>query len=92
VVSLFTKVPLNDTLQLLEQHFNSRMTEFFPASAHFDIFSLQRELLLTDRWRGHGPLAPIVANFFMEYFKETALRAAQYKLTHWIRYVDTFVV
>jgi hypothetical protein len=29
VVSLFTKVPLNDTLQLLEQPFDSRMIDLF---------------------------------------------------------------
>jgi hypothetical protein len=29
MVSLFTKVPLNDTLQLLEQHFKNKMMDLF---------------------------------------------------------------
>jgi hypothetical protein len=33
-----------------------------------------------------SPLAPVVANFYMEYFEETALRTAQCKPSHWFRY------
>jgi hypothetical protein len=39
------------------------------------------------------PLAPVVTNFYMEYFEETALRTEQYKPSRWFKYVDnTFVV
>jgi len=34
-----------------------------------------------------SPLAPVIANFYMEYFDETALRTGQYKPTYWFRYV-----
>jgi hypothetical protein len=39
-------------------------------------------------WPWRSPLIPVVANFCMEYFKETALRTTQYKLSQWFRYVD----
>jgi hypothetical protein len=29
-----------------------------------------------------------MANFYMEYFKETTLRKVQWKQTHWFRIVD----
>jgi hypothetical protein len=40
-----------------------------------------------------SPLAPIVANVYVEKFKQEALSTAKWKPTHWYRYVDdTFVV
>ena len=40
-----------------------------------------------------SPLSPVIANFFMEKFKEKAINTAGYKPTVWLRYVDdTFVV
>lgn len=33
-------------------------------------------------------LAPVWANFYVEYFKQKALSAAQLKLVHWFSYVD----
>jgi hypothetical protein len=36
---------------------------------------------------------PVIADFFMEHFKETALEGATHKLLSWLRYVDdTFVI
>jgi hypothetical protein len=38
-------------------------------------------------------LALIMADFYMEYSEEAALKTVQHKQTHWFRYVDdTFVV
>lgn len=40
-----------------------------------------------------SPLTPVVANFYMEHFEQTATSTATHKPTRWYRYVDnTFVV
>lgn len=44
--------PLNDTLQLLE-HLKIKRT-FVLASPYFNLLSLWREILCTDRWHSHG--------------------------------------
>jgi hypothetical protein len=39
------------------------------------------------------PLTPVVANFYMEHFEQTAIGTAIHKPTRWYRYVtNTFVV
>jgi hypothetical protein len=40
-----------------------------------------------------SPLAPVVANFYMEHFEQQAISSAEKKPARWFRYVDdTFVV
>jgi sugar phosphate isomerase/epimerase len=40
-----------------------------------------------------SPLAPVVANFYMEHFEQQAISMAKKKPARWFRYVDdTFVV
>jgi hypothetical protein len=72
VVLLFTRVALNDTSQLLEQHFLNRFVSQVLTSAHF-LFE-GRCYEQTDGVAMGSPLAPVIANFYMEYFDETALR------------------
>jgi hypothetical protein len=94
VVSLFTKVPTDDTLQLLLQLFHDRTTSLF------------RYVLTTTYFLYYGafydqmdgvsmglPLAPVIANFYMEHFEQLAVSLAHKKPAYWYRYVDdTFVV
>jgi hypothetical protein len=94
VVSLFTKVPLEDTLQVLSQHL------------HKQTLNLIRNVLTTTYFLYDGsfydqkggvamgsPLAPVVANLYMEHFEHQALSSAIKTPTRWYRYVDdTFVV
>jgi 5-methylthioribose kinase len=40
-----------------------------------------------------SPLAPVVANFYMDHFEQQALGAASLKLTYWYRHVEhTYMV
>jgi hypothetical protein len=94
VVSLFTKVPVDDSLSLLSHHFTD------------DILALLKLVLTSTYFRVNGqyfeqtdgvamgsPLSPVIANFFMEEFKKRAFNQATLKPTCWYRYVDdTFVI
>jgi hypothetical protein len=85
VVSLFTNASLNDSLQLLKQHFKNKMFYQVLISIYFLFEGTFCEQ--TDHIAMGSLLALIMANFYMEYFEETALRTLQHKLTHWFRYV-----
>jgi hypothetical protein len=93
-VLLFTEVQLEDTMQLLSQHLDEQMVV------------LVRHVLTTMYFLYNGsfydqkdgvtmrsPLAPVVANFYMEHFEQQAISSTTRKSTWWYRYVDdTFVV
>jgi hypothetical protein len=93
-VLLFTKVQLEDMMQLLLQHLDEQMVV------------LVRHVLTTMYFLYNGsfydqkdgvtmrsPLAPVVANFYMEHFEQQAISSTTRKSTWWYRYVDdTFVV
>ncbi|XP_054709735.1 uncharacterized protein LOC129219380 [Uloborus diversus] len=94
VVSLFTKDPVEDALQLI--------TPIFPP----DIAALFKHVLTTTYFQWNtkfyeqrdgvamgNPLSPVIANFYMEFFEQKALASATKKPEVWFRYVDdTFAV
>jgi hypothetical protein len=94
VVSLLTKVPLEDTLQVLSQHL------------HKQTVNLTRYVLITTYLLYDGsfydqkdgvtmgsPLASVVAKLYMEHFEHQALSSVIKKPNWWYRYVDdTFVM
>ena len=94
VVSLFTNVPVMESMNYLSELFSK------------DIVDLFRECLTTTYflWNGEyyqqrdgvamgSPLSPVIANFYMEKFEDCVLATAPKKPSIWLRYVDdTFAV
>ncbi|XP_045534547.1 uncharacterized protein LOC123721120 [Papilio machaon] len=94
VASLFTNVPVAETIDIIKQHLivNNLPTEYISLIE----FCLKSGYFL---WRGDfylqvdgvamgSPIAPVVANIFMENFEKEALNSAPVKPRYWLRYVD----
>ena len=94
VVSLFTKVPVEDSLSLLGHHFTEDVLALFKFVLTSTYFCFNGQYFeQTDGVAMGSPLSPVIANFFMEDFEEKALNQATLKPTCWYRYVDdTFVI
>ena len=94
VVSLFTKVPVEESLTLLKQHFNNEILALYKhvlTSTYFCIDGQYYEQ--TDGVAMGSPLSPVIANFYMEDFERKAIEKATHKPACWYRYVDdTFVI
>jgi hypothetical protein len=89
VVSLFTKVPVDDSLSLLSHHFTDDILELFKLVLTSTYFCFNYQYFeQTDGVAMGSPLSPVIANFFMEDFEERALNQATLKPTCWYRYVD----
>ena len=93
VVSLFTKVPVEESLTLLTQHFNKDILALYKhvlTSTHFCVDGQFYEQ--TDVAMG-SPLSPVIANFYMENFETKAIKQATLKPACCYRYVDdSFVI
>jgi len=68
VVSLFTKVPVQDSLSLLSHHFTDDIALFklVLTSTYFCVHGQYFEQ--TDGVAMGSPLSPVITNFFMEDF------------------------
>ncbi|XP_046382357.1 uncharacterized protein LOC124153305 [Ischnura elegans] len=94
VVSLFTRVPLQDTLKLLADKFDHRTVKLFLRTLTSTYFQYRGEFYeQADGVAMGSPLSPVIANFFMEHLEEKALNSAPLRPKVFFRYVDdTFLI
>jgi len=84
VVSLFTKVPVEESLKLLSQHFNKEilaLNKHVLTSTYFCVDSQFYEQ--TEGVAMVSPLTPVIANFYMEDFETKAIERATHKPACW---------
>jgi hypothetical protein len=93
VVSLFTKVPLDDTLQLFSGRFQRQTVDLIKHVLTSTYFLYNGSFYKQKDGVAMGsPLAPVIANFYMEHFEKQAISSVVKKPTSWYRYVDDMFV
>jgi retron-type reverse transcriptase len=74
VMSLFTKVPIEDLLSQLSQHFADDILALFKLVLTSTYFCINDQYFeQTDGVAIGSPLSPVIANFFMKEYEERAL-------------------
>jgi hypothetical protein len=93
-VSLFTKVPVEESLTLLTQHFNNEILALYKPVLRSTYFCIDGQFYeQTDGVAMGSPLSPVIANFYMEDFEKKVTEKATHMPLCWYRYVDdTFVI
>ena len=98
VVSLFKKVPVNDSVLILRELIQKGLPNYVPDLAELCLKNsyLRYDGEIYSQIEGAAmgsPLSPVIANLFMEKFEADALSSSEYQPVCWLRYVDdTFVI
>lgn len=94
MTSLFTRVPLEETLLLLEPLFPPPVVELFKFALRSTYFLFNGKFFEPVDGVAMGPpLSPVVANFYMEAFEKQALASTPFKPSFYKRYVGhTFLI
>jgi len=89
IVSLFTKIPLDEAIQVVKEVTNPETTKLTEVCLRSTFFSYQGEFYEQTSGVAIGsPLSPIVVNLFMENFEKRALDSYPLKPTRWKRFID----
>ena len=107
VVSLFTKVPTDETLAVVRDKLAAdplleertcipidNLMEMLTFCVETTYFGMGFDIYRQEEGLAMGsPLSPVLANLYMEYFEEMALGSTSLKPSMWLRYVDdTFIL
>jgi hypothetical protein len=93
IVSLFTKVPIKETTDLLGRHFKEDVLGLFHHAITTSYFTFNGQFYgQTDDVAMGSTLSPVIANFYMEDFEKAALESAPLKPCCWFCCVDDTIV
>jgi hypothetical protein len=94
IALLFTRVPMEDTIQILSQHFQKEITHLIPYILTTTYFAYDGTFYeQTDGTTMDSPLAPVILNIYLESFERQAVDTGSKEPTHWYRYIEnTFMV
>jgi hypothetical protein len=90
IVSLFSQVPIVESLNLLSQHFCEDILALFRHVLTSTYFLLVGNSTSQQMAMG-SPRCPFITNFFMEDFEEMAMGQATHELLYWFHYVNDTV-
>ena len=89
VVSLFTKIPLDEAVKVINEVTDPETAKLDEICLRSTFFSFQGEFYEQVSGVAMGsPLPPIVANLFMENFEKKALASFPLSPAWWKRFVD----
>jgi hypothetical protein len=92
-VSLFTKVAIRETIDLLGCHFKENVLGLFRQVLTTSYFTFNGQFYgQTDSVSMGLPLSPVIGNFYMEDYEKAVLEPAPLKPRCWFCYVDDTVI
>jgi hypothetical protein len=84
VVSLYTKIPLNDAINVIRRLTDNETTNLVEVCLKYTYYSFGGDIYERTNGVAMGSLlSPVVANIFMEYFEEKTINTSPLKLEHW---------
>ena len=106
VVSLFTKVPIDETLAVVQDKLAAdplreectcilidNLMEMLTFCVETTYFEMGSDIYRQEGLAMGSLLSWVLANIYMEYFEEMALGSTSLKLSMWLKYVDdTFIL
>ena len=77
LLSLFTKVPVEEAITLLSRHFKDEDLAFYKHALTSTYFCVDGQFFeQRDGVAMGSPLSPVIANFYMEEFEKNAIETA----------------
>ena len=106
VISLFSKVPTDETLAVVRDKLAAdllleectcipidNLMEMLTFCVETPYFGMGSDIYRQEGLAMGSPLSPVLANIYMQYFKEMALGSTSLKPSMWLRYIDdTFIL